>query len=290
MVKEKQKMVKTTPGGVQKSYLGWTIFFSVLSVIYMYPLLLVVINSFKRKQYISRAPFSLPDAKSWVGLGNYELGVKRTDFFASFGWSLVITVGAAFWIILLTSMTAYWVVRVNSKYAKALYFGFIFSLIVPFQMVMFTLSWLADRMGLTTPWGLWIIYTGFGAGLAVFIFTGFVKGVPIELEEAALIDGCGPVRTYFSVVLPVLKPAVVTVAILEVMWLWNDYLLPYLTLNLKQYKTIPIAVQSLRGGYGAVDMGAMMGVLVLAIIPIVVFYLFAQKHIIEGVVAGAVKG
>lgn len=268
----------------------WTAIFTVLSLAYLYPIFLVLINSFKGKIYISRYPFNLPDSTSWVGLGNYELGVFRTNFFAAFGWSLVITVGATFWIILCTSMTAYWVVRVDNKFAKALYFAFIFSLVVPFQMVMFTLSWLADYLNLSNPIGLWVIYLGFGAGLAVFIFTGFVKSVPRELEEAAVIDGCGPVRTYFQVVMPVLKPAIMTVTILEVMWLWNDYLLPYLTLDLKKYKTIPIAVQSLRGGYGSIDMGAMMGVLVLAMIPVIVFYLFGQRSIIEGVVAGAVKG
>lgn len=268
----------------------WTVTFTVLALAYLYPIFLVLSNSFKNKIYIARMPFSLPDAKSFVGLANYELGVFRTNFFAAFGWSLVITLGATFWIILCTSMTAYWVVRVDNKFAKFLYVLFIFSLVVPFQMVMFTLSWLADTLSLTTPWGLWVVYLGFGAGLAVFIFTGFVKSVPRELEEAALIDGCGPVRTFFSIIMPVLKPAIMTVTILEVMWLWNDYLLPYLTLDLKKYSTIPIAVQSLRGGYGAVDMGAMMGVLVLAMIPVIIFYIAAQRHIIEGVVAGAVKG
>lgn len=268
----------------------WTGIFAVLALAYMYPIFLVVMNSFKNKIYIARRPFSLPDAASWVGLANYELGIARTNFFAAFGWSLVITLGATFWIILCTSMTAYWVVRVDNRFAKFLYLAFILSLVVPFQMVMFTLSWLTDYLNLGNPVGLWLVYLGFGAGLAVFIFTGFVKGVPRELEEAATIDGCGPVRTYFNVILPVLKPAIMTVTILEVMWLWNDYLLPYLTLDLRKYTTIPIAVQSLRGGYGAVDMGALMGVLVLSMIPIIAFYLSAQRHIIEGVVAGAVKG
>lgn len=268
----------------------WAVVFTVLALAYIYPIFLVLSNSFKNKIFIARDPFALPDGRSWVGLANYELGIFRTDFFSAFGWSLVITLGATFWIILCTSMTAYWVVRVDNRFAKVLYTAFLFSLVVPFQMVMFTLSWVTDRLGLGNPVGLWLIYLGFGAGLAVFIFTGFVKGVPRELEEAAMIDGCGPVRTYFSVIMPVLKPAIMTVTILEVMWLWNDYLLPYLTLDLKKYSTIPIAVQSLRGGYGAVDMGALMGVLVLAMIPVIAFYLSAQKHIIEGVVAGAVKG
>lgn len=268
----------------------WTTIFTIVSIAYLYPILLVVINSFKGKVYINANPFALPTAETWVGLDNYLRGVELTDFFSSFGWSLVITSGSALLILACTSMTAWWIVRMDNRYARSLYVTFLFNLVVPFQMVMFTLSWLADYLGLTNPFGLWIIYLGFGAGLAVFIFTGFVKGIPYEIEEAATIDGCGPVRTFFLVVLPMMKPAVITVAILEVMWLWNDYLLPYLTLDLKNYKTIPIAVQYLKGGYGSVDMGAMMGILVLAMIPVIVFYLASQRHIIRGVVAGAVKG
>ena len=268
----------------------WTLSFTVIALAYLYPLALVVINSFKGKVYIADNPFSLPTAESFVGWQNYIEGVRKTDLITSFGWSLVITVGSALLILAGTSMTAWWIVRMDNRFAKTLYTSFLFNLVVPFQMVMFTLSWLADSLGLSNPFGLWIIYLGFGAGLAVFIFTGFVKGIPYEIEEAATIDGCGPVRTFFLIVLPVMKPAVITVAILEVMWLWNDYLLPYLTLDLKKYMTIPISVQYLKGGYGAVDMGAMMGVLVLALIPVIVFYLFSQKHIIQGVVAGAVKG
>ncbi|GAA1467982.1 carbohydrate ABC transporter permease [Microbacterium thalassium] len=268
----------------------WTTVFAIIAVAYLYPIYLVVINSFKGKVFISSEPFSLPNAETFVGWENYIRGIELTDFLWSFVWSLVITLGSAFVILLFTSMAAWWIVRMDNRYAKSLYVTFIFNLVVPFQMVMFTLSWLADYLGLTTPWGLWVIYLGFGAGLAVFIFTGFVKGIPYEIEEAATIDGCGPVRTFFLVVMPIMKPAVVTVAILEVMWLWNDYLLPYLTLDLKSYKTIPIAVQYLRGGYGSIDIGAMMGVLVLAMIPVIVFYLFSQKQIIRGVVAGAVKG
>lgn len=268
----------------------WTTIFTIVSIAYLYPILLVVINSFKGKVYINDNPFALPTAETWVGLDNYLRGIELTDFFSSFGWSLVITSGSALLILACTSMTAWWIVRMDNRYARSLYVTFLFNLVVPFQMVMFTLSWLADYLGLTNPFGLWIIYLGFGAGLAVFIFTGFVKGIPYEIEEAATIDGCGPVRTFFLVVLPMMKPAVITVAILEVMWLWNDYLLPYLTLDLKNYKTIPIAVQYLKGGYGSVDMGAMMGILVLAMIPVIVFYLASQRHIIRGVVAGAVKG
>ncbi|QXT62550.1 carbohydrate ABC transporter permease [Tessaracoccus palaemonis] len=268
----------------------WTVLFAIVAVAYLFPILLVLINSFKGKVFVSSEPFALPNAETFVGLENYITGIAKTDFLSSFGWSLVITIGSAFLILLCTSMTAWWIVRTDNRFAKSLYIVFLFNLVVPFQMVMFTLSWLTDYLGLGNPFGLWIVYLGFGAGLAVFIFTGFVKGIPTEIEEAATIDGCGPVRTFFLVVLPIMKPAVITVAILEVMWLWNDYLLPYLTLDMRKYKTVPIAVQYLKGGYGTVDMGAMMGVLVLAMIPVIIFYLFSQKHIIKGVVAGAVKG
>ncbi|WIY82079.1 carbohydrate ABC transporter permease [Propionimicrobium sp. PCR01-08-3] len=268
----------------------WTVIFTIISIGYMFPIVLVVINSFKDKVFISSQPFSLPNSETFVGLANYARGVQLTEFFSSFGWSLIITVGSTALILLCTSMTAWWIVRADNKYAKTLYSAFLLNLVVPFQMVMFTLSWLTDFLHLGNPFGLWIVYLGFGAGLAVFIFTGFVKSIPHEIEEAATIDGCGPVRTFFQVVLPIMRPSVVTVAILEVMWLWNDYLLPYLTLDMKKFKTIPIAVQYLKGGYGSVDMGAMMGILVLAMIPVIVFYLVAQRHIISGVVAGAVKG
>lgn len=268
----------------------WTTIFAVIAVVYMFPIALVLINSFKDKVYIASEPFALPSTESFVGFANYFRGVELTNFLSSFVWSLVITTGATLLIVICTSMTAWWVVRMDNRYAKTLYTAFLFNLVVPFQMVMFTLSWLTDFLHLGNPFGLWIVYLGFGAGLAVFIFTGFVKSIPHEIEEAATIDGCGPVRTFFQVVLPIMRPSVVTVAILEVMWLWNDYLLPYLTLDMKKFKTIPIAVQYLKGGYGSVDMGAMMGILVLAMIPVIVFYLVAQRHIISGVVAGAVKG
>lgn len=268
----------------------WTVIFGILCLAYVYPIFLVLINSFKGKVYIASEPFAFPNGDSFVGLENYFRGVELTNFWGAFVVSLIVTIGSAFWILLFTSMTAWWIVRTDNWFAKTLYIVFLLNLIVPFQMIMFTLSWMADKLNLSNPVGLWVIYLGFGAGLAVFIFTGFVKGIPIELEEAALMDGCGPIRTFFLVVLPVMKPAVVTVAILEIMWLWNDYLLPYLTLDLKKYKTIPIAVQYLRGGFGSIDMGAMMGVLVLAMIPIIIFYLSSQKHIVKGVVAGAVKG
>ena len=277
-------MKKVKHGGI------FTAIFSIISIGYMFPILLVFINSFKKKAYISRKPFDIPTGKMYVGLENYVRGIKQANFFEGAKWSTVITIGSVFLIILCTSMCAWYIVRVKNALTKAIYYLCLFAMIVPFQMEMFTLSKLANSLGLNTPWGLWIIYLGFGAGLSVFMFTGFVKSIPIEIEEAAMIDGCNPLQTFFGVVLPVLKPTCVTVAILQTMWIWNDYLLPYLVLNLKKYITIPIAVQYLKGGYGSVDMGAMMGVLVLAIIPIIIFYLFCQRYIIEGVVAGAVKG
>ena len=277
-------MKKVKHGGV------FTAIFSIISIGYIFPIMLVFINSFKKKAYISRKPFDIPNGKMYVGLENYVRGIKQANFFEGAKWSTVITVGSVFLIILCTSMCAWYIVRVKNALTKAIYYLCLFAMIVPFQMEMFILSKLANSLGLNTPWGLWIIYLGFGAGLSVFMFTGFVKSIPIEIEEAAMIDGCNPLQTFFGVVLPVLKPTCVTVAILQTMWIWNDYLLPYLVLNLKKYITIPIAVQYLKGGYGSVDMGAMMGVLVLAIIPIIIFYLFCQRYIIEGVVAGAVKG
>lgn len=277
-------MKKVKHGGV------FTAIFSIISIGYIFPIMLVFINSFKKKAYISRKPFDIPNGKMYVGLENYVRGIKQANFFEGAKWSTVITVGSVFLIILCTSMCAWYIVRVKNALTKAIYYLCLFAMIVPFQMEMFTLSKLANSLGLNTPWGLWIIYLGFGAGLSVFMFTGFVKSIPVEIEEAAMIDGCNPLQTFFGVVLPVLKPTCVTVAILQTMWIWNDYLLPYLVLNLKKYITIPIAVQYLKGGYGSVDMGAMMGVLVLAIIPIIIFYLFCQRYIIEGVVAGAVKG
>lgn len=277
-------MKKVKHGGV------FTAIFSIISIGYIFPIMLVFINSFKKKAYISRKPFDIPNGKMYVGLENYFRGIKQANFLEGAKWSTVITVGSVFLILLCTSMCAWYIVRVKNALTKAIYYLCLFAMIVPFQMEMFTLSKLANSLGLNTPWGLWIIYLGFGAGLSVFMFTGFVKSIPIEIEEAAMIDGCNPLQTFFGVVLPVLKPTCVTVAILQTMWIWNDYLLPYLVLDLKKYITIPIAVQYLKGGYGSVDMGAMMGVLVLAIIPIIIFYLFCQRYIIEGVVAGAVKG
>lgn len=267
-----------------------TIALSIVSVVYLYPIILVIINSFKKKAYISKFPFSLPKGKAFVGWENYVRGIEKTDFFQAFGWTLLITAGSVFVIILCTSMCAWYLCRVRNMVTRTIYIMCLFSMIVPFQMVMFTLSKISDMLHLSNPWGIILVYLGFGAGLSVFMFTGFVKSIPLEIEEAAMIDGCTPIQTFFRVVMPVMKPTCITVAILQTMWIWNDYLLPYLVLDLRKYKTISIVVQYLKGGYGSVDMGAMMGCLVLAIIPIIVFYLFCQKHIIEGVVAGAVKG
>ena len=268
----------------------WTALFSLISLIWVSPILIVVINSFKKKAYISRKPFSLATGKMFVGLENYFSGMERIGFFQAFANSLFITVCSVLVIILCTSMCAWYLTRVKNKFTEGIYYLCMFSMIVPFQMVMFTLSKIANMLHLGNPVGIILVYLGFGAGLAVFMFCGFIKSIPLEIEEAAMIDGCTPVQTYFQIVFPILKPTCITVAILQAMWIWNDYLLPLLVLDTKKWKTIPIAIQYLKGSYGSVDMGALMAMLVLAIIPIVVFYLACQKHIIEGVVAGAVKG
>lgn len=267
-----------------------TVFFSVLSLVYIAPIAIIVMNSFKKKAFINRIPFDLPSDKTFVGLQNYVEGITKTNFWESLGTSLFITVASVVVILLCTSMTAWYISRTQSKFSKIFYYLCVFSMVVPFQMVMFTLSKTADSMHLGTPWGLIVVYLGFGAGLAVFMFTGFMRSVPIEIEEAAMIDGCNPLQTFFLVVLPILRPTLISVGILETMWIWNDYLLPYLILDLNRWMTIPIAVQYLKGGYGSIDWGAMMAMLVLAIIPIIVFYLSCQKYIIKGVAAGAVKG
>ncbi len=271
---------------------GWllTLIFTVISILYVYPIVLVMINSFKQKVYISKFPFKIPTGKMFVGIENYIRGIEKTGLIQAFGWSVFITVFGVAVIILCCSMCAWYISRVNTAVTKLIYVLCLFAMVVPFQMEMYTLSKIANMLKLNTPWGLVIIYLGFGAGLSVFMFTGFMKSIPLEIEEAAMIDGCTPIQTFFKIVLPITKPTCVTVTILQAMWIWNDYLLPSLVLDTKEYKTIPIAVQYLKGGYGAVDMGAMMGALVLSIIPIVIFYLCCQKYIIEGVVAGAVKG
>ncbi len=261
----------------------------VLAVLFLSPILIVFINSLKGKFFISETPFELPNEKTFVQLENYTSGIEKTGFISAAGWSLFITICSVVAIILFTSMTAWFITRVKNKFNNSLYYIFAFSMIVPFQMVMFTMTKVANVLHLDNPLGIVLIYLGFGTGLSVFMFSGFVKSIPLELEEAAMIDGCNPLTTFFRVVLPVLKPIAVTVGILNTMWIWNDYLLPYLVIG-TEYKTIPIAIQYLKGGYGSIDMGAMMAMLVLAIIPIVIFYLTCQKYIIEGVVAGAVKG
>ena len=267
-----------------------TVIFTIISVLYVYPIILVVLNSFKKKAYISKAPFALPTGKTFVGIENYIRGIEKTGLIAAFGWTLFITVLSVAVIILCCSMTAWYIVRVKNVATKIIYTACLIAMVVPFQMEMYTLSKIANMLHMDNPWGIIIIYLGFGAGLAVFMFTGFVKSIPLEIEEAAMIDGCTPIQTFFQVVMPIMKPTCITVSILQAMWIWNDYLLPSLVLDTKKYKTLSIAIQYLKGGYGSVDMGAMMGVLVISIIPIIIFYLSCQKYIIEGVVAGAVKG
>ena len=257
-----------------------------------YVLLIVVVffNSFKKKSYINLGPFQLPDGNTFTGLDNYTTAIDQYGFLKAVGWTVFITVGSVLAILICTSMCAWFITRVRNRFTKGIYLLCVFSMVVPFQMVMFTLSLVTDRLGLGTPWGLIVIYLGFGAGLAVFMFCGFVKSIPIEIEEAAMIDGCSPIRTFFSVVLPIMKPTYISVGILETMWIWNDFLLPYLTLDIKKYKTISIVIQYMKGSYGRVDMGAIMAALIMAVIPVVVFYLSCQKYIIKGVAAGAVKG
>ena len=264
--------------------------FTFISIFYVLPIVVVLFNSFKKKSYINLEPFKLPDSTTFVGMENYTTAIDQYGFLKAVGWTVFITVGSVLAILICASMCAWFITRVQNCFTKGIYLLCVFSMVVPFQMVMFTLSLVTDRLGLGTPWGLIIIYLGFGAGLAVFMFCGFVKSIPIEIEEAALIDGCSPLRMFFSVVLPIMKPTYISVGILETMWIWNDFLLPYLTLDLKKYKTISIVIQYMKGSYGRVDMGAIMAALIMAVIPVVVFYLSCQKYIIKGVAAGAVKG
>ncbi len=269
-----------------------TVIFAILSVIYVMPVVLVLINSFKANSFVNTETFRLPTAESFVGLQNYIKGMTfgSYPFMKAVFYSLFITIVSSALILLCTSMAAWYISRVGSVFSKIVYFLCVFSMVVPFQMVMFTLSRTADTLHLNTPYTIPIIYLGFGAGLAVFMFSGFVKGLPLEIEEAAAIDGCGPVRTFFSVVLPMLKPTLISVGVLEIMWVWNDFLLPYLVLDRTEYRTIPIVIQYLKGSYGTVDMGATMALIMLSIVPVIIFYLCCQKHIIKGVAAGAVKG
>ena len=269
-----------------------TVFFGVISILYVFPVFMVLLNSFKKNTFVKTETFSWPTAESFAGLDNFIKGLTfgNYPFLKSALFSLVITLLSTALILLFTSMAAWYIARVDSLFCRIVYFACVFSMVVPFQMLMFTLSTTADTLKLNPPWAIPIIYLGFGAGLAVFMFTGFVKSIPLDIEEAAAIDGCGPLRTYFSVVLPMLRPTMISVAILEIMWVWNDYLLPYLVLDRTQYMTIPIHVQYLKGSYGVVDLGATMALILLSIIPVIVFYLTCQKHIIKGVAAGAVKG
>ena len=268
------------------------IFFLLLcafAAAFIFPVAVILINSFKAKFSISQSPFTIPTGNDFVGLSNYTAGIRSTGFPSAFGWSLFITLFSIAAIIIFTSMCAWYIVRVKTAYTSVLYYALVFSMIVPFQMVMFTMTKTANVLHLDNPLGIILIYLGFGAGLSVFMFTGFIKTVPLGIEEAATIDGCSPFETFWLVVFPILKPTAITVAILNSMWIWNDYLLPYLVIG-GDYRTIPIAVQYLKGGYGSVDMGALMAMLVLSVIPVIVFYLSSQKYIIKGVAAGAVKG
>ena len=280
---------------MSKQKKAWDVILAVVMVLlcllWIYPIVLILLNSLKIEgSFTTSTVFRLPTAETFAGLRNYVYGVTKMDFLSSMGYSLLITISSVVLILLCCSMTGWYLTRVNNKLSKFMNLLIVFSMVVPFQMVMFTLSKTADRLKLNTPWNICIIYLGFGAGLAVFMFTGFMKSVPMEIEEAAMIDGCTPIQTFFQVVMPIMKPTCITVSILQAMWIWNDYLLPSLVLDTKKYKTLSIAIQYLKGGYGSVDMGAMMGVLVISIIPIIIFYLACQKYIIEGVVAGAVKG
>ncbi len=269
-----------------------SIVLAVICVIYVLPVLTVVINSFKLNTYVKTDTFALPTGEMYAGFDNFIKGMTfgNYPFWKSVTYSVVITLLSTALILIGTSMAAWYIARVDSLVCRGIYYLCVFSMVVPFQMVMYTLSKTADTLKLNTPWTIPVVYLGFGAGLAVFMFVGFVKSIPLEIEEAASIDGCGPVRTYFSVVLPMLKPTMISVGILEIMWIWNDYLLPYLVLDINKYRTIPIHIQYLKGSYGTVDLGATMALILLSIIPVIIFYLTCQKHIIKGVAAGAVKG
>lgn len=269
-----------------------TIIFTVICIAYILPILIVLMNSFKSNAAVNTETFAFPNANSFVGFQNYIKGMTfgNYPFLKAVGYSLFITLASTALILVCTSMAAWYVSRVGSFFSKIVYYLCVFSMVVPFQMVMFTLSRTANRLNLDTPWTIPVIYLGFGAGLAVFMFCGFVKSIPLEIEEAAAIDGCGPVRTFFQVVLPMMKPTMISVGVLEIMWVWNDFLLPYLVLDRTEYMTIPIVIQHLKGSYGQVDMGATMALILLSILPVIIFYLCCQKHIIKGVAAGAVKG
>ena len=264
---------------------------AVFSLAWIYPVIMILFNSLKKETAISTSTvFQLPNSATFAGFENYVNAVGSKGFVDAFLTSLLITVTSVVAILLFCSMCAWYITRVENILTKAVYYLFVFSMVVPFQMLMFTLAATSDQLKLNTPWNIWVIYLGFGAGLAVFMFAGFMKSIPLEIEEAAMIDGCNPFQTYFRIVLPVLKPTLISVGILETMWVWNDYLLPYLVLDRKKYTTVPILIQYFKGSYGRVEMGPMMACIMLTVLPIIIVYLFCQKHIIKGVVAGAVKG
>ena len=267
-----------------------TLFFTLVSIVFVSPIFVVLINSFKSKTFINLETFKLPTEQSYIGLDNYKTAITQYDFVKAVGWTVLITVGSVAAILIFCSMTAWYISRVQNAITKTIYLLCVFSMVIPFQMVMFTLAGTADSLKLNTPWGIIIVYLGFGAGLAVFMFAGFVKGIPMEVEEAALIDGCSPLQNFFLVVIPMMKPTFISVGILEAMWIWNDFLLPYLVLDIKKFKTISIVIQYMMGSYGRVDMGGFMACLIMEVIPVIIFYLSAQKYIIRGVAAGAVKG
>lgn len=285
-------MKKSTMNGKKRNGMIMTIILSIVSILYVLPVLAVVINSFKANTYVMTDTFALPTGDMNVGFANFIKGMTfgNYPFLNSALYSVVITILSAALILICTSMAGWFIARVKSKFTSLLYFLCVFSMVVPFQMVMFTLSKTADSLHLNTPWTIPIVYLGFGAGLAIFMFVGFAKSIPLEIEEAAAIDGCSPVRTFFSVVMPMLAPTMISVGILEIMWVWNDYLLPALVLDINEYRTIPIHIQYLKGSYGTVDLGATMALILLSIIPVIIFYLACQKYIIKGVAAGAVKG
>ncbi len=288
-------MAQKAKGGLEAESRGLiilSVILAIICIIWVLPVVAVVVNSFKLNTFVKTETFALPTAESFAGWQNFITGVTfgNYNFWLAAWYSIFITVVSSALILLFTSMAAWYIARVDSIFCKIVYFLCIFSMVVPFQMVMFTLSKTADTLKLNTPWTIPIVYLGFGAGLAIFMFVGFVKSIPLEIEEAAAIDGCNPVRTFFNVDVPMLRPTMISVGILEIMWVWNDYLLPYLVLDINVYRTIPIHIQYLKGSYGTVDLGATMALILMAIIPVIIFYLCAQKYIIEGVAAGAVKG
>ncbi len=288
----RERESKHKPGKRKWGQIFLTCLFSVLALIYIMPIVVVIFNSFKNTSAITTSPFALPTRESFVGLRNYIEGITSGSypFYKAVLNSVIITVLSTLAILLFTSMSAWYIVRVKSLVGKLVYYLCVVSMVVPFQMVMYTLPKTADELSLNNPLGIVVVYLGFGAGLAVFMFSGFVKSVPVEIEEAAYMDGCGPVRTFFRIVLPTMQPTIISVGILELMWIWNDYLLPYKVLNINKYRTIPIQIQYLNAGYGIRDMGAIMAMILLSIVPIVIFYLFTQKYIVKGITAGAVKG